>query len=63
VIERLRLDLERGLKRSALGRSGLTPAQVLRSLDLDAGEVLGLSRAARKPESKATHILSQNKAT
>src|SRR5262249_16899703 len=34
VIERIRLDLERGLKRPAMGRGGLTPAQVLRSLGL-----------------------------
>jgi hypothetical protein len=34
VIERVRPDLERGLKRSALGRRRLTPAQVLSSLIL-----------------------------
>lgn len=34
VIERIRLDLERGLRRPAMGRGGLTPAQVLRSLVL-----------------------------
>jgi transposase, IS5 family len=34
IIERIRLDLERGLKRPAMGRGGLTPAQVLRSLVL-----------------------------
>ena len=62
VIERVRPDLERGLKGSALGRRRLTPAQVLSSLIFDACEVPGLSRAARKPESKATHILSQSKA-
>lgn len=31
---KIRLDLERGLKRPAMGRGGLTPAQVLRSLVL-----------------------------
>ena len=34
IIGRIRLDLERGLKRPAMGRGGLTPAQVLRSLVL-----------------------------
>jgi hypothetical protein len=34
MIERIRLDLERGLKRPAMGRGGLTPSQVLRSLVL-----------------------------
>ena len=34
VIESVRLDLERGLKRPAMGRGGLTPIQVLRSLVL-----------------------------
>jgi IS5 family transposase len=34
IIERIRLDLEGGLIRPAMGRSGLTPAQVLRSLVL-----------------------------
>jgi IS5 family transposase len=34
VIERVRRDLERGLKRPAMGRTGLTPAQVLRALVL-----------------------------
>lgn len=34
AIEKIRLDLERGLKRPAMGRGGLTPAQVLRSLVL-----------------------------
>lgn len=34
LIERIRLDLERGLKRPSMGRGGLTPAQVLRSLVL-----------------------------
>ena len=34
LIERVRLDLERGLKNPATGRSGLTPSQVLRSLVL-----------------------------
>jgi len=32
MIEALRRDLERGLKNSGTGRSGLTPQQVLRSL-------------------------------
>src|SRR5215469_6505428 len=34
VIERIRVDLERGLKRPTIGRGGLTPAQVLRWLVL-----------------------------
>jgi transposase, IS5 family len=34
IIDRIRLDLERGLKRPTMGRGGLTPAQVLRSLVL-----------------------------
>ena len=34
LIEQVRLDLERGLKNPATGRSGLTPSQVLRSLVL-----------------------------
>ena len=34
VIEQIRVDLQRGLKRPDLGRDGLTPPQVLRSLVL-----------------------------
>ena len=34
MIEKVRGDLERGLKNPATGRSGLTPSQVLRSLIL-----------------------------
>jgi IS5 family transposase len=34
LIEQIRTDLERGLKRPEMGRDGLTPAQVLRSLIL-----------------------------
>lgn len=34
LIEQVRVDLERGLKRPELGRDGLTPPQVLRSLVL-----------------------------
>jgi transposase, IS5 family len=34
LIERIRRDLQRGLKRPTMGRGGLTPAQVLRSLIL-----------------------------
>jgi transposase, IS5 family len=34
IIEQVRLDLTRGLKRAKTGRSGLTPQQVLRSLVL-----------------------------
>ena len=34
LIEQVRLDLERGLKNPTTGRSGITPAQTLRSLTL-----------------------------
>ena len=34
MIEKVRGDLERGLKNPVTGRNGLTPAQVLRSLIL-----------------------------
>jgi IS5 family transposase len=34
MIEKVRLDLERGLKNPATGRTKLTPSQVLRSLVL-----------------------------
>jgi hypothetical protein len=34
IIEKVRGDLERGLKKPQSGRPGLTPAQVLRSLIL-----------------------------
>ena len=34
LIEQVRLDLQRGLKRPELGRDGLTPSQALRSLVL-----------------------------
>ena len=34
LVERIRLDLERGLKKPARGRHGIPPAQVLRSLPL-----------------------------
>ena len=47
MIEKVRRDLERGLKNPHTGPSGLTPAQVLRSLGADARQELGLSRAAR----------------
>ena len=47
MIERVRSDLVRGLKKPGSGRSGLTPQQVLRSLVLMRRQELGLSRAAR----------------
>jgi transposase, IS5 family len=34
IIEQVRCDLTRGLKKAETGRSGLTPQQVLRSLVL-----------------------------
>src|SRR5438309_2521842 len=34
ILEKVRQDLERGLKNPATGRNGMTPAQVLRSLAL-----------------------------
>jgi transposase, IS5 family len=43
MIERVRRDLVRGLKKPASGRRGLTPQQVLRA----ARQELGLSRTAR----------------
>ena len=47
MIERVRSDLVRGLKKPGSGRNGLTVPQVLRSLSSDAGQELGLSRTAR----------------
>jgi transposase, IS5 family len=34
LVEQVRLDLERGLKKPGAGRNGITPAQTLRSLTL-----------------------------
>ena len=46
LVEHVRLDLERGLKKPSTGRNGITPSQALRSLTLMRQE-LGLSRIAR----------------
>ena len=43
MIERVRRDLVRGLKKPGSGRGGLTPHQVLRSLVLMRVRELGLS--------------------
>jgi hypothetical protein len=47
LVERVRRDLVRGLKQPDHGRRGLTAAQVVARTGSDAGEGLGLSRAAR----------------
>jgi IS5 family transposase len=41
MIEGIRRDLERGLKKPRSGRSGLTPSQILRSLVLMRGSKTG----------------------
>src|ERR1700676_758578 len=47
MIEQVRCDLTRGLKKAETGRSGLTPQQILCSLVLMRIKNWGLSRTAR----------------